>query len=78
MRDRMLSRALFTRDFTLLFSGQAVSVFGDGLFTIALSFAAAATTTPGETSPSAPSGRRACDQAVSVGSLIAIESMLIR
>lgn len=39
MRDRMLSRALFTRDFTLLFSGQAVSVFGDGLFTIALSFA---------------------------------------
>jgi len=39
MRDKLLSRALFTRDFSLLFSGQAISVFGDGLFTIALSFA---------------------------------------
>lgn len=39
MRDRLLSRALFTRDFSLLFGGQAVSVFGDGLFQIALSFA---------------------------------------
>lgn len=39
MRDQLLSRALFTRDFSLLFGGQAVSVFGDGLFQIALSFA---------------------------------------
>ncbi|MFN8224411.1 MAG: MFS transporter [Gaiellales bacterium] len=37
--ERTLSRALFTRDFSLLFTGQAVSVLGDGLFTIALSFA---------------------------------------
>jgi MFS family permease len=34
-----LPRGLFTRDFRLLFAGQAASLLGDGLFYVALSFA---------------------------------------
>jgi hypothetical protein len=40
--------------------------------------ASSATTTPGVISPSGPTGSRACDQAVSIGSAIGIESMLTR